>query len=87
MSTRGGVGDRVPRIDAVPKVTGAFVYGSDLRCDGMLWGATCRSPLPYARVTAIDTSAAAAVPGVAAVLTASDIPGKNRFGLNIDGAA
>ncbi len=68
----------------MPKVTGAFVYGSDLRCDGMLWGATCRSPLPYARVTAIDTSAAAAIPGVVAVLTSCDVPGKNRFGLNVD---
>ncbi len=65
-------------------MTGAFLYGSDLRCEGMLWGATCRSPLPYARVTAIDTSAAALVPGVAAVLTARDVPGKNRFGLNVD---
>ncbi|HVM67221.1 MAG TPA: molybdopterin cofactor-binding domain-containing protein, partial [Acidimicrobiales bacterium] len=84
MSTRGGVGDRVVRADGAPKVTGAFLYGSDLRCEGMLWGATCRSPLPYARVTAVDTSAAAAVPGVVAVLTARDVPGKNRVGLNID---
>src|SRR5581483_9659345 len=84
VSTRGGVGDRAPRIDAEPKVTGAFRYGSDLHCDGMLWGATCRSPLPYARVTAVDTSPAAAIPGVVAVLTWRDVPGKNRIGLNVD---
>jgi xanthine dehydrogenase D subunit len=84
VSTCGGVGDRAPRIDAVPKVTGAFRYGSDLRCDGMLWGATCRSPLPYARVTAVDASAAATIPGVAAVLTFADVPGINRVGLNVD---
>ena len=65
-------------------MTGAFRYGSDLHCDGMLWGATCRSPLPYARVTAVDTSPAAAIPGVVAVLTWRDVPGKNRIGLNVD---
>ena len=47
---RGGVGESVVRVDAVPKVTGAFDYASDLRADAMLWGATLRSPYPFARI-------------------------------------
>jgi xanthine dehydrogenase D subunit len=80
----GGVGDRVQRVDAVPKVTGEFAYASDLWADRMLWGATLRSPHPHARIRGIDTSAAAALPGVHAVLTAADLPGKRTFGLNFD---
>ena len=80
----GGVGDAVLRIDAVPKVTGQFDYASDLRRDGMLWGATARSPVPAARIKSIEVRAALRSPGVRAVLLAADVPGKNRFGLNFD---
>jgi xanthine dehydrogenase D subunit len=65
----------------VPKVTGAFAYGSDLWADRMLWGATVRSPHPFARVRGIDPSNALAGPGVHAVLTHEDLPGKRTFGL------
>jgi hypothetical protein len=41
---QGGVGESVKRIDGVPKVKGEFEYASDLHRDGMLWGATLRSP-------------------------------------------
>jgi xanthine dehydrogenase D subunit len=81
---RGGVGERVGRVDAVPKVTGEFAYASDLWADRMLWGATLRSPYPHARINGIGTAAAAALPGVHAVLTAADLPGKRTFGLNFD---
>src|SRR6476660_9151829 len=75
------VGDSATRPDAVPKVRGDFVYSSDLHVEGMLWGATVRSPHPYARIVSIDTVAALAMPGVQAVLTHQDVPGKKLYGL------
>jgi xanthine dehydrogenase D subunit len=80
----GGVGDDVVRTDAVPKVTGEFEYASDLSRDGMFWGATVRAAVPSARIRSVDIGAAVRSPGVQAVLTAADVPGKNRFGLNFD---
>src|SRR5438552_15915871 len=80
---QGGCCQSVRRVDGVPKVKGEFEYASDLRRDGMLWGATLRSPHPAARIVSIDTSAAAAAPGVRAVLTQADVPGKKTFGLAV----
>jgi CO/xanthine dehydrogenase Mo-binding subunit len=80
---KGGIGESVRRIDGVPKVMGEFEYASDLHRDGMLWGATLRSPHPYARIVGIDVSEAAATPGVHAVLTQKDVPGKKTFGLDV----
>jgi xanthine dehydrogenase D subunit len=65
----------------VPKVTGEFAYSSDLWVEGMLWGATARSPHPRARIRELDLSAALAVRGVRAVLTAADVPGTLCYGL------
>src|SRR5207244_9575746 len=56
-------------------------YGSDLWTEGMLWGHTLRSPHPQARIGSIDIAEAVADPGVRAVLTAGDVPGKRTFGL------
>jgi CO/xanthine dehydrogenase Mo-binding subunit len=47
----------------------------------MLWGRTVRSPHAHARILALDTSAAAAMPGVHAVLTHADVPGRPTYGL------
>ena len=77
----GGVGESVARVDGIPKAVGAFTYASDLRADGMLHGATIRSPHASARIVSIDTGPALALPGVHAVLTAADVPGKPTFGL------
>ncbi len=66
------VGKDVPRTDAVPKVTGAAHYVADLHLPGMLHAAVLRSPHPHARIVRIDTSAAAAMPGVKAVATGAD---------------
>ncbi len=49
----------------------------------MLWGVTVRSPHPYARIRAIDTSEAAREPGVRTVLTQADVPGSKVYGLEI----
>ncbi len=68
------VGHDVPRTDAVPKVTGSAQYVADIHLPGMLHAAVLRSPHPHARIVAIDTSAAAAMPGVKAVLTGEDTP-------------
>jgi CO/xanthine dehydrogenase Mo-binding subunit len=78
---RGRVGESVRRSDAIPKVQGEFAYSSDLFAAGMLWGHTVRSPHAHALVTAIDTTRAAGMPGVHAVLTHEDVPGRKRYGL------
>ena len=77
----GRVGDSTPRVDGVPKVTGEFVYSSDLQAAGMLWGHTLRSPHAHARIISIDISEAVGMPGVHAVLTHEDVPGEKRYGL------
>jgi xanthine dehydrogenase D subunit len=77
----GRIGDSPPRPDGTLKVTGQFAYASDLWMDGMLWGATLRSPHPSARIKSISIGEALATPGVHAVLTHDDVPGTNRFGL------
>ncbi len=77
------VGDDAPRPDGIPKATGRFAFSSDLWIDGMLWGRTLRSPHPAARVRSIDVAPALALPGVWAVLTAADVPGRPTFGLEV----
>jgi CO/xanthine dehydrogenase Mo-binding subunit len=68
------VGTRPIRPDGVDKVTGRAVFAADTRASGMLWGKIKRSPHAHARIISIDTSKAAALPGVKAVLTAEDFP-------------
>jgi xanthine dehydrogenase D subunit len=80
-ASRGRVGDSALRPDGTLKVTGEFAYASDLWHDDMVWGVTLRSPHPHARIVSIDIGKALAVPGVSAVLTAADVPGRNAVGL------
>ena len=75
------VGESVVRIEGIDKVTGATKFADDLYAPEMLYAATLRSEYPHARVLSIDVEAARQVSGVAAVLTAKDVPGRNRFGL------
>jgi xanthine dehydrogenase D subunit len=82
-STPGRIGESTIRSDGVPKVRGEFEYSSDLWMDGMLWGATLRSPHPHANIWSLDTSAAEAMPGVYAVLTHEDVPGRKVYGMEI----
>lgn len=75
------VGVSVLRKDAVAKVKGEPIYAGDLRAENMLYGKLVFSSLPHARILKIDTSRARAHPGVVAVLTHEDIPGRKTFGL------
>src|SRR5579885_1054655 len=68
------VGTSPIRPDGVPKVTGVAQYGADLVMPGMLHGRILRSPHAHARIRSIDTSKAAALPGVKAVVTSADFP-------------
>jgi len=80
-AVREGIGESARRIDGVPKVTGEYAYASDLQIERMLWGVTVRSPHASARILGVDAQAAARSAGVAAVLTAADVPGRKTFGL------
>ena len=68
------VGTRTIRPDGVDKVTGRAMYGADLTLPGMLEGKVVRSPHAHAKIISIDTSKAAAIDGVKAVVTAADMP-------------
>ena len=74
------VGSRVHRLDVEEKVLGYGKYPDDFYKENMCYGSALRSKYPRARVLSIDTSKAKALPGVAAVLTAEDIPGENKIG-------
>ncbi|PWU24443.1 MAG: xanthine dehydrogenase subunit D [Candidatus Rokuibacteriota bacterium] len=78
---RGRIGESVLRSDAIAKASGEFAFSSDLHAAGMLWGRTLRSPHAHARIRAIDLSGALALPGVHAVLTHDDVPGRKQYGL------
>src|SRR6476620_11003620 len=80
-SVGGRLGDSPPRPDGIAKVQGSFAFSGDLSADGFLWGATLRSPHPYARIVRIDVSPAWKINGVEAIVTAADVPGKATYGL------
>jgi CO/xanthine dehydrogenase Mo-binding subunit len=68
------------RPDSDWKVSGQKGYLTDLIPVDALWVEVWRSPIPHGRITAIDTSEAAKVPGVARIATARDVPGLNAYG-------
>ena len=69
------IGKPVPRADAREKVAGRATYAGDIVRAGMLHGRILRSAVPHARILNVDTSRAAALPGVRAVITGQDFPG------------
>jgi xanthine dehydrogenase D subunit len=79
--SRDVLGTSALRPDGVAKVTGEFSFSSDMRAENMLWGATLRSPHPYARIKSVDTTKALLIAGVHAIITAEDVPGKLTYGL------
>src|SRR6185436_3948063 len=68
------VGQNYTTPDLVAKVTGQAKYAEDFRVEGMLFARLLTSPMPHARVKSLNLSAALAMPGVKAIVTADDIP-------------
>ena len=73
------VGLPLPRVDAVEKVRGQAVFGADVHLQGQLVAKFMPAPYAHAEIRSIDTSQAAALPGVLAVLTGADLPTPASF--------
>lgn len=70
------IGQRTRAVDWEAKTSGRELYAADVHLPGTLVGRVLRSPHPHARIRRIDTTAAQALPGVHAVVTAADlVPG------------
>src|ERR1700687_5670212 len=67
------IGSPVERVEDLRFLRGRGQYIADLNRDGQLHAAICRSPIAHGKIVAIDTSAARAMPGVHAIITAGDI--------------
>lgn len=80
---QGWVGESIVRKDAISKVKGIPLYTDDFRLEGTLEGKLLLSSHPHARIISIDIRDAEKAPGVVAVLTAKDIPGRKTMGLII----
>ena len=78
------IGKGLPRPDAWEKVRARPIYAGDFAPPGMLHGRIVRSPYASARLIGIDTAAAAALPGVHAVLTGRDVP-QNHLRMELPG--
>src|SRR6266852_4560183 len=78
-----GIGTCAPRLGGMEQTLGSKPFVDDMHVPGMLHGALVLSEHPRARVLAIHTSAAAAMPGVVRVFTAADVPGERGTGLNV----
>jgi len=74
------IGQPLPKIDAWAKVTGETRYADDLVLPRMAYGKLLRSAHAHARIVAIDTARARALPGVLAVITGHDLP-RVKFGI------
>lgn len=78
------VGKSLPRKDAFDKLRGAAKYVDDYDLPGLLYVTTVRSPYAYGRLISVDKTEAEKMPGVAGVITADQIPGKNAVPLVFD---
>ena len=80
--TGGAVGARIERLDGLPKVLGTDAFGADNWPEGTLLVRVIRSPFHHAGCSFGDLAGwRAAHPGLRAVLTAADIPGRNLHGV------
>ena len=77
------VGERVPRMDALEKVTGSARYTADVQLPGMLHAAILRSPMPRGRVTRLDLSPALELAGVRAAIAYDDVPNVKLDGVRL----
>ena len=75
-----GLGRSVPDLDGEAKVKGSLTFADDMYLEGMLYGKILWSDYPHAEILSVDTTGAANMPGVNAVLTAGDVPGHNGMG-------
>lgn len=73
MSTTSVLGGVVKRREDPALIKGKARFVDDVKLTGMLHAAFVRSPFAHATITSIDTSAAAAMPGVRAIYTAADV--------------
>lgn len=74
------IGENIARIDALEKANGTANYCDDIYFRNMVYGKMVHSPHAHARILKIDTSAAKALPGVRAVLTAEDLWENSNLG-------
>ena len=77
------VGQRVPRMDALEKVTGDARYTADVQLPGMLHAAIVRAGVPSGRVATLDLSAALEMPGVRGAVTMEDVPNVKLDGVRL----
>ena len=75
-----------PKVDAEDKVTGRAKFAGDINLQGQLYMKFLRSPDPHARILSIDTSEAAALPGVVGIITGKDLTGGTLGCVEIDQA-
>src|SRR4030042_5201623 len=75
-----GIGKSLTDTDGVAKVTGSLPYADDLYLENMLYGKIVWSEYPHAEILDVEIESAKAAAGVAAVLTAKDVPGLNVMG-------
>ncbi len=73
------IGARARKADSIKKAIGAEIFADDIQLPRMAHGRILRSPFPHARIRAIDTSKASALPGVYAVLVGAELP--VRYGI------
>ncbi|MBV8903808.1 MAG: selenium-dependent xanthine dehydrogenase [Acidobacteriia bacterium] len=82
-SHSAGIGQPITRYRGMEQSLGELPFVDDMRVPGMLHGAPVLSEHPRAKILAIDTTAASAMPGVVRILTAADVPGHRGTGLAI----
>lgn len=78
------IGKRVPRVDALAKVTGSALYSADIILPNMVFAKVLWSPYAHAQIKQLDISKAEALEGVIAVVTAADVPGKKSDKENLN---
>ncbi len=73
---RTGIGSSLSRVEGVAKVTGQARYAAEYKPEGMLYGVVVSSTIAKGRITALDDTAARAVPGVVEVMSHKNRPGE-----------
>ncbi len=81
---RAVIGARVPRKEDPRLLRGRGRFGADMSRPGQVWARIVRSPIAHGRLRAVHTTRAAAAPGVVAVVTAADLPGRLEIPVRLD---